>query len=108
MNQLEKEAEAIDAQLRGLEELEKDIKKKRDEAKNLIDEAYSHPDRFVPQQIDGILEGINDMKEKTDDLVDKVDKIDQDLDQRIKDLANLLKTHHEQKGCAGQIDEDLA
>jgi len=47
LKQLEKEAIGIENQLKDIDDKEIDIKKKRDEAKKMIDDAYSNPDAFA-------------------------------------------------------------
>jgi len=42
----------------------------------MIDDAFAHPDKFNPAQIDGIIDGVDDLQEKVDGLNDKMEKID--------------------------------
>jgi len=74
----------------------------------MIDDAYANPDKFNPAQIDGILDGVDDLQGKVDDLNDKTDRIDKDLDKRMKDLQDLLDGNRAKKGLDAKMAEDLA
>ena len=105
LKQLEKEAIGIENQLKDIDDKEIDIKKKRDEAKKMIDDAYSNPDAFATQQIDGILDGIGDLKEKVDALNEREASLDADLDLKIQELLELLKRNMERKKIDNLIKE---
>jgi len=108
LNQLEKEAAAIKVQIKDINDKQADIKAKKEEAKAFVDEAYANPDNFVPTQIDGVLDGLYELRDKTEGLNEKMGTIDEDLDQRIKDLEDLLRKYHEAKDCNCALDADLA
>lgn len=108
LKKLEKEAEAIKDQLKDIEAKEKEIKAKREDAKAMIDDAYANPDNYSPQQIDGIIDGINDLRSKVDNLNDKTDKIEQDVDKRIAELKDLLAKNNALKSLEKEIQDNLA
>lgn len=108
LKRLEKEAEAIKEQLKDIEAKDKDIRTKREEAKAMIDDAYANPDNYTPQQIDGVIDGIGDLRSKVDGLNDKTDKIEVDVDQRIKDLKDLLARQNATKALDQDIQDTLA
>lgn len=108
LKKLEKEADGIKEQLKDIEGKEKDIKAKREDAKAMIDDAYANPDNFTPQQIDGIIDGVGDLRAKVDGLNDKSDKIERDVDRRIAELKDLLAKNNATKVLDKEIAEYLA
>lgn len=108
LKKLEKEADGIKDQLKDIEVKEKDIKAKREDAKTMIDDAYANPDNYTPIQIDGIIDGLGDLRAKVDGLNDKSDKIEQDIDKRIEDLKDLLAKNNATKALDKEIGDLLA
>jgi len=103
LKQLQKEAAKIGDDLKEIADREKDIKKKRDEAKKAIDAFYANPDKATNEDIEAVLESINDQKEKVDALNDRADKHEEDIEQKIKDLADMLAKNNEKKGLEADM-----
>ena len=101
LKKLEKEADGIKDQLKDIEAKDKEIRAKRDDAKDMVNDAYANPDNYTSQQIDGIIDGIGDLQQRVDAFNDKTDKIDEDIDRRIEELKDLLAKNTAQKA----IDE---
>jgi chromosome segregation ATPase len=108
LKRLEKEAGQIGDQLKDISIKEGDLKKKREDAKATIDDAYANPENYNPQQIDTVAENIGELNEKTKGHNDKVDKIDKDLDRRIEELSDLLSASSTTKALEKDINSNLA
>ena len=105
LKQLEREAAAIEKDLKGINDKERELKDKRNQLKKLIDSAYENPDKFTPQEIDNLLDTIQEQKELGNDQIDENNKINDDLEQRIKDLEDLLNKNQLKKGLENQIKD---
>lgn len=115
LKKLEKEAAQISDTLKDIEIKSDDLKKKREDAKAMIDDAFANPENFNPQQIDGIIDNIDELIQKAKGHVEKLENMDQDLDRRIDELADLLNQSNTQKALdkgiqagLGSIKDDLA
>lgn len=60
IKKLEGEAKLIGKDLKDIDEKLADIKRKRNDSAKLLDEMKTKPDKFTPQQIDGLLQQIAD------------------------------------------------
>ena len=50
----------------------KDLKKKKNDAKKVLDDITKAPQNFTPNQIDNLLVNLDDLDEKCDALNDKI------------------------------------
>ena len=104
---LEKELKDADNQLN-------DLRKRRNESKKQLDDIKANPDKFSPQQIDGMLQSLDEQLEKGEELSDKVKNIEIQLDQKIEELKDLVAQSEARKAQSGkcsdlhaQLDEDM-
>jgi len=56
------------------------LRKRRNESKKQLDDIKADPDKFSPQQIDGMLQSLDEQLEKGEELSDKVKNIEIQLD----------------------------
>jgi uncharacterized coiled-coil DUF342 family protein len=97
LNKLNQEAGEITKDLQDVDQAYNDLKKKRAEVKSVIDDLKRNPDKAVPATIDQILTNIDDLKGKGDTLSRRVQEMDDDVEQRIKDLRDLMAKYEEAK-----------
>ena len=110
LNKLNQEAGEITKDLSDVDQAYNDLKKKRAEVKAVIDDLKRNPDKAVPQTIEQILTNIDDLKGKGDSLGSKVQIMDDDVEQRIKDLKDLMARYEEAKNLqftAEELGEDM-
>jgi hypothetical protein len=64
-----------------------------------------NPDKVIPSSIDQILTNIDDLKSKGDSLANKVQLMDDDVEQRIRDLKDLMAKYEEAKNLQFTAEE---
>jgi len=64
LRDIESEALRLERELKDADEQLEDLKKRRNESKRLLDDIKANPDKFTPQQVDGLLTSLDEQLEK--------------------------------------------
>lgn len=108
LRNIEAEVLRIEKDLKATDDNVNDLRKKRNESKKTLDEIRASPDRFTPQQIDGMLVSLEEQNERADELVEKITIIEREEDQKIRELKDLVSGSDARRAHLDRIQQIMA
>jgi hypothetical protein len=75
----------------------KDLHKKTNDAKKAAMDINKNPEKYLPQQLDNMLQNLDELSEKSNASKDKFSNVDKSILQKIDDLQKLLETSDSKK-----------
>lgn len=82
-----------------------ELKRKRADAKDLLDDIRSNPGGVASAQLENLLSALKEQNERGATLNDKETEKEVDLDDRLRDLRGLLDSSQALKGLQNLIDD---
>lgn len=83
----------------------KDLKKKKTDAKKVLDEITKNTGNFTVSQIDNLLNNLDDIQERANNVDDKLNATNALVERKIQDLEALLQSSSEKRELVAQIQE---
>ena len=103
--ELEDEIPIFDEELLELDGKIKDLRKKKAEARKVLYDILRTPDSLNPNQIDGLLQDLDEIKDKFGSTDQKLRSHDDKVDRKIKDLDKMLTSSDSKKELMANIEE---
>lgn len=95
----------IEKELKDLADQVADLKKKRSDLQRQQDDVKKSPAKFTPQQIDALVGSLDEQNGSADEIREKLRQAESHIDDKIKELAELLESCDTKNNLTQKIEE---